>query len=212
MRFATSRQRLVAAQRARGVIDDERVLDAMESIPRERFVPTESRRDAYADRALPIASGQTISQPSLVGLMTAALALTPDDHVLEIGTGSGYQAAILSRIAARVTSVERLEDLATTASAVLGELDITNVVVHVGDGSLGWPDDAPYDAIVVTAGAPAVPPALLEQLAVGGRLVAPVGPRGHEELVCVRRTSPEATDRRVLGAVAFVPLIGEQGW
>jgi len=197
---------------ARGIADPA-VLEAMDTVPRERFVRPGDTSSAYADRPLPIGAGQTISQPYIVALMAEAIEPAPGQRVLEIGTGSGYAAAVLARIVDRVVTVERLESLATGAAACLAELGIDNVEVHAGDGTLGWPDDAPYDGIVVTAGGPAVPPALLSQLAVGGRLVAPIGPSlDHQELVLVRRIDDDHIRSEDLGAVAFVPLVGEQGW
>jgi protein-L-isoaspartate(D-aspartate) O-methyltransferase len=198
--------------RARGIADPA-VLAAMADLPREAFVPVGSRSQAYADAALPIDAGQTISQPYVVALMTEALELAPGDHVLEIGTGSGYQAAVLSRCGAQVDTVERVAVLAEASVAVLGSLGVEGVEVHVGDGTMGWPDGAPYDAIIVTAGGPDVPAALVGQLAPGGRLVMPAGPEGRQRLVRVRRgTDGELAPVEDLGGVAFVPLIGEQGW
>jgi protein-L-isoaspartate(D-aspartate) O-methyltransferase len=202
---------MVEAQRRTGEIGDERVLAAMASVPRECFVPSHLRDEAYVERALPIGSGQTISQPMVVALMTDALELDPGDRVLEIGTGSGYQAAVLRRLVSRVVTVERIPELAAQAEEILGDLGIDGVEVHRGDGTLGWFDGAPYDAIVVTAGGPRVPETLLRQLADGGRLVMPVGPRGDERLLRVRRTGATTT-REDLGPVAFVPLVGHEGW
>ena len=197
---------------ARGITDPA-VLAAMATVPREAFVPPAERRHAYDDRALPIAEGQTISQPYVVALMTEALELAPDDRVLEVGTGSGYAAAVLAGCAGSVVSVERVPALAAAAAAVLADLGVAGVEVHVADGTLGWPAAAPYDAIVVTAGGPDVPAALVDQLAPGGRLVLPAGPLGRQRLVRVRRTDDGGVGPvEDLGAVAFVPLIGEQGW
>ena len=169
------------------------------------------RHEAYTERALPISAGQTISQPVMVAIMTEALRLGPGDRVLEIGTGSGYQAAVLRRLVDHVITVERIDTLADEARATLERLGIDGVEVHCADGTLGWPAGAPYDAIVVTAGAPHLPGTLLDQLAPGGRLVVPVGHRGNERLVRVTMTDdgPVQDD---LGAVAFVPLIGNEGW
>lgn len=198
--------------RARGVRDDA-VLRAMREVPREAFITGELAEFAYEDAPLPIEAGQTISQPYIVALMTAALELTPRDRVLEIGTGSGYAAAVLSRIAAEVYTVERHAELAEAAARRLRTLGYTNVAVRHGDGTQGWPEHAPYDAIVVAAGGPEVPRALLEQLVAGGRLVIPVGPTPREQdLVRVRRRSDGNFDRESLGGVRFVPLIGAQGW
>ena len=203
---------MVADDLARRGVRDERVLAAMGEVPREAYVPTGARARAYADRPLPIGSDQTISQPYVVAVMAEALELAPDDRVLEIGTGSGYAAAVLGRLAAGVVTVERLPELAEVAARRLAEAGVDNVVVRVGDGTLGWPDLAPYDAVVVTAGGPEVPTALVDQLAPGGRLVAPVGPLGSQRLVRVRKGADGALGREDLGGVAFVPLIGAQGW
>jgi protein-L-isoaspartate(D-aspartate) O-methyltransferase len=204
------RQQLVAELRREGV-HDERVLAAIAAVPREEFVPPEHRAEAYRNAPLPIGAGQTISQPLVVGLMTQALALTGTERVLEVGTGSGYQSAVLCRLGVSVVSVERFPELAERARAVLARIGCANVVVHVSNGTLGWPADAPYDAIIVTAGAPEVPEALVAQLANGGRLVIPVGDRASQELVLVTRDGA-ATQTQRLGPVRFVPLIGEEGW
>lgn len=197
--------------RARG-LRDARVLDAMGAVPREAFLPPDLADSAYDDRPLPIEGGQTISQPYIVAVMAEALALQPHERVLEIGTGSGYAAAVLAHVAKHVDTVERIEELATTATARLVALGYANVDVHLGDGTLGWADHAPYDAIVVAAGGPELPPALLDQLVLGGRLVMPVGSGRGQELVRVTRSGPTEYRREDLGAVQFVPLIGEQGW
>lgn len=197
--------------RGRG-IRDERVLAAMAAVPRERFVPASARRHAYDDRPLPIGDGQTISQPYVVALMLALLELAPTDRLLEIGAGSGYAAAVAGRCCAEVIGVERLGDLARRADRALRDLGITNVEIVEGDGTLGWPVGAPYDAVLVSAGAPDVPPSLVAQLADGGRLVAPVGAHaGGQRLVRVRRTGTDIA-RTDLGRVSFVPLIGAEGW
>jgi protein-L-isoaspartate(D-aspartate) O-methyltransferase len=207
------RERMVATQiEARG-ITDPLVLDAMRTVPRERFVPAALGESAYDDGPLPIGSGQTISQPYIVAVMARAAGLKPGASVLEIGTGSGYSAAVLSRIAAEVYTVERVGALADAARARLVELGYGNVHVREGDGTLGWPAHAPYDAIVVTAGGPRVPGTLLHQLAVGGRLVMPVGPGArHQRLVRVTRTDVHEYQYENLEEVAFVPLIGAEGW
>jgi protein-L-isoaspartate(D-aspartate) O-methyltransferase len=197
--------------RASGLVTDYRVLDAMAQVPRSEFVPPAHRGAAYDDVALPIGHDQTISQPLVVALMTQALELQPTDRVLEVGTGSGYQAAVLHQLADHVDTVERIPALAEQAAELLEELGVDGVSVHTGDGTLGWPDEAPYDAVVVTAGGPEVPAPLLAQLADGGRLVAPVGPRHAQELVRVRRHG-DRTVSEDLGPVAFVPLLGEAGW
>ncbi len=196
---------------ARG-ITDESVVTAMRSVPRHRFVDSSLSERAYDDRALPIESGQTISQPYIVALMVAAVDLTPTDRVLEVGTGSGYGAAVLGQLASRVWTVERIESLADRARQLLEALGIDNVQVVHSDGTVGLPDQAPFDAIVVTASGPAIPDALRSQLADGGRLVMPVGrTSGHQTLVRVHRHGDEYTQTE-LGGVVFVPLIGEQGW
>ncbi len=192
-------------------ITDRRVMEAMAQVPRERFVPEELRPYAYDNRPLPIGYGQTISQPLIVAMMTQALQLTGGEKVLEVGTGSGYQAAILSRLAEYVVTVERVAPLAERAAAVLRELGYTNVEVHVAGETLGWPEGAPYDAIIVTAAAPEVPRELLDQLALGGRLVIPVGSRDLQELVRITKTQRGA-QRHNLGPCRFVPLVGKSAW
>jgi len=211
--FEKLRRAMVERQiRWRGVVDP-RVLEAMEEIPRERFVPEEMAVLAYADSPLPIGGNQTISQPYIVAAMTEALEPAAGDRVLEIGTGSGYQAAILARLVSRVYTVERLPELAKGARERLQELRFSNVEVREGDGTLGWPEHAPYDGIIVTAGAPEVPDALKRQLREGGRLVIPVGPYPRlQELVRVRRMGKESWWTENLGGVQFVPLIGKEGW
>jgi protein-L-isoaspartate(D-aspartate) O-methyltransferase len=174
-------------------------------------VPEDLQRLAYENQPLPIGEGQTISQPLIVALMTEALQLKGDETVLEIGTGSGYQAAILSLLARRVVSVERIPKLAERSAQLLKDLDYSNVEVHKADDRLGWPEDGPYDAIIVTAASPEVPPALLEQLALNGRLVIPVGGRTLQELVRIVKTAKGA-QRHNLGPCRFVPLLGPSGW
>ena len=194
-------------------IRDRAVLAAMRDVPREEFVDERVLAKAYGDYPLPIAGGQTISQPYIVAYMTEALELGRDDRVLEIGTGSGYAAAVLSRIVTTVYSVERLGILAQSARQRLERLGYTNIVIHEGDGTLGWPEHAPYDAIVVTAGAPGVPQPLLAQLAPGGRLVIPVGRSCDvQSLIRVRRVTEHNYHREELCGVRFVPLIGAAGW
>jgi len=211
--FALQRERMIKEQlEARG-LRDPAVLAAMRGVPREEFVPLHLLGLAYKDGPLPIDEGQTISQPYIVAYMTEALELSDSDRVLEIGTGSGYAAAVLSRIVRRVQSVERLDGLAVSARTRLHRLGFSNIDVHVGDGTLGWPAAAPYDAIVVTAGAPEIPPPLLTQLAVGGRLVIPVGRTPTmQSLLRVRRVSEEEYRQEDLMGVMFVPLIGAAGW
>jgi protein-L-isoaspartate(D-aspartate) O-methyltransferase len=206
------RDRMVSTQiEARG-ITDPLVLQAMRDVPRERFVPASMVRSAYDDRPLPIGQGQTISQPYIVAAMTAAARLKPGARVLEIGAGSGYGAAVLSRIAADVYTVERVEALAETAQQRLAELGYANVHVREGDGTLGWPEHAPYDAILVAASGPRVPKALLHQLTVGGRLVMPVGPASAQRLTRVTRSETHEYEYEDLEHVAFVPLLGAEGW
>jgi protein-L-isoaspartate(D-aspartate) O-methyltransferase len=207
-----ARAEMVAKQLARRGIRDDRVLEAMATTPREAFVPGVPTSVAYDDRALPIDSGQTISQPYMVARMTELLEVEPGDRILEIGTGSGYQAAVLARLGALVTSIERHPDLAETARERLAGQGITGVDVRVGDGSVGAPDGAPWDGIIVTAAAPAIPDALREQLAIGARLVIPVGPRYQQDLLIVERTADADWDEWSDGAVVFVPLVGEGGW
>jgi protein-L-isoaspartate(D-aspartate) O-methyltransferase len=209
--YAKARDKMIRQQiMARGVYD-ERVLDAMQSVPRHLFVPVNSRHSAYHDGPLSIGQGQTISQPYIVALMTEVMALKEHERVLEIGTGSGYQTAILSRLAARVYTIERIPELADRARDVLCQLGYNNVQIRIGDGTLGWPEQGPYDAIVVTAASPKVPEPLTEQLAEGGRLVAPIGGSWSQSLVRIRRQG-DRLQRRELATVAFVPLIGEHGW
>ena len=197
--------------RGRGVRDPH-VLRAMSVVPRERFVPDELARSAYDDRALPIADGQTISQPFIVAEMAEAAAIAPGDRVLEIGTGSGYGAAVVHEIGAAVVTIERHPSLAAAAAEALAATGHGDVEVVVGDGTLGCPSQAPFDAIIVTAAGPAPPPALLDQLGEGGRLVIPIGERsGAQHLVRVVRRGDDLR-REELGGVRFVPLIGEQGF
>ena len=192
-------------------INDTRVIDAMARVRREDFVPSSSRHLAYEDIPLPIGRGQTISQPYIVALMTQALSLEPEDKVLEVGTGSGYQAAILSLLAGRIVSVERQRPLAEAARELLGRLGHHNVDVRDALNGLGSPEDAPYDAIIVTAGAPGIPQALLEQLADKGRLVIPAGSRYNQDLLLVTK-APGHIRTQNLGPCRFVPLVGEGGW
>jgi protein-L-isoaspartate(D-aspartate) O-methyltransferase len=198
-------EKLVLAARAAGV-SDRRLLEAIRSTPRERFVPAEHAGLAYRDKPVPIAREQVTSQPSLVAKMVAALSLTGGDKVLEVGTGYGYQTALLARLAARVISIERWADLAAAARRNLAGQVIGNALVLAGDGSQGVPAYAPFDAIVVSAAFPAVPPPLVAQLAVGGRLVQPVGPGGDEDVILFRRTGTGLAQVAVLSAARFVPL------
>ncbi|MDP9367173.1 MAG: protein-L-isoaspartate(D-aspartate) O-methyltransferase [Chloroflexota bacterium] len=194
-------------------IRDGRVLEALARVPRDRFVPEERQEDAWANVALPIGAGQTISQPYVVALMTEALALTGTERVLEIGTGSGYQTAILAELTSEVISIERHASLAERAVATLTALGYRNVSIHIGDGTAGWPAAAPYERIIVTASGPRVPPPLLKQLdPSGGRLVIPVGEQeGEQRLIAVTREGADLREQ-MLGPVRFVPLIGRAGW
>jgi protein-L-isoaspartate(D-aspartate) O-methyltransferase len=209
--YQEARRLMVETQiRARGVADS-RVLAAMGKVPRHLFIPRQLWDQAYSDYPLPIGEDQTISQPYIVALMTEALELKGSEKVLELGTGSGYQAAILAEMAAEVYTIERLPALAWAAQLVLDSLGYTNVHVRVADGTMGWADAGPFDAILVTAGSPQVPPPLVDQLAMGGRLVIPVGDRYSQTLTRVRRT-PEGLKHEYLGGCRFVKLIGKHGW
>lgn len=209
MDFAAERARLI--EHLSVEIKDKRLLAAMSRVPRERFVPPENRHMAYEDIPLPIGLEQTISQPFIIALMTEALELTGNEKVLEIGTGSGYQAAILAELARLVVTVERLPALAKAAKKVLASLGYTNIETHLSEETLGWPKAAPYDAIMVTAGAPEVPPDLLAQLAIGGRLVVPVGSRYLQELYKITRQRKK-NKIQDLGGCRFVSLIGKGAW
>lgn len=206
----SQRQQLLASLRHAGV-DDERVLDALTATPREVFVDDSLQPVAYEDRALGIGFGQTISQPLMVAVMTQALQLQGSERVLEIGTGSGYQTAILARLAAHVYSIERYQQLAWQAARRLQSLGLSNASIYVGDGSLGWPDEAPYDRILVTAASPVIPAHLLLQLVHDGIMVVPVGVRAHQDLLFIRRTLDQPEIRN-LGGCLFVPLVGAEGW
>lgn len=208
MDFEAARARLI--EHLGSEIRDERILAAMAHIPRERFVPPEEQELAYEDIPLPIGLGQTISQPFIVALMTEALELTGSEKVLEVGTGSGYQAAILAELARLVITVERLPALVEKAEKVLDNLGYTNVEVHLAGEMLGWQAEAPYDAIMVTAGAPRVPVDLIAQLSLGGRLVIPIGSRYVQELYKVTRRRKNTVQN--LGGCRFVPLIDKDAW
>ena len=217
--FAAQRAEMVEWQLRRRGIRDQRVLDAMAAVPRELFVPQRYRRRAYADSALPIGHGQTISQPWIVAAICEALALQGSERVLEVGTGSGYSAAVLARLADEEITIERIEELAIAARQLLAELGITNVEVVVADGSEGLPDRAPYEAIAVHATAPSPPPTLIMQLAPGGRLVVPIASQGADMLTVFRRLegkldpeTDEGLQRTVIGPCRFVPLVGSEGY
>lgn len=212
MTMEQARQRMVELQLRRRDIRDPRVLAAFARVPREEFVPPSLVHLAYEDSPLPIGGGQTISQPYVVALTVQALGLHGHEHVLEIGTGSGYAAAILGAMVREVDTVERIGVLAETARERLSHLGFANVHVHHADGTLGWPAGAPYEAICVAAGAPAPPQSLLDQLALGGRLVLPYGSADAQRLVRITRQGPDSFTDEDLGDVRFVPLVGEQGW
>lgn len=210
-RYARERERMVEEQLVRRGITDARLLAAMRKVPRHLFVDEALRDRAYGDHPLPIGEGQTISQPFMVATMTQLLALTGEEKVLEIGTGSGYQTAILAELARRVCSIERVASLAARARQHLEALGYTNALVRTGDGTYGWPDEAPFDRILVTAGSPAVPPPLFQQLAEGGRLVIPIGDSHSQLLSVVEKVEGRMRTTTDCGCV-FVKLIGKYGW
>ena len=209
--YILARKRMVEEQVAARGVKDPRLLAALDFVPRHCFVPPDDLAWAYSDSPLPIGQGQTISQPYIVALMTELLELEPTDRVLEVGTGSGYQAAVLGELAAEVHTVEVIPELARRAEKTLTGLGYTHIHVHIGDGSPGWPEAAPYNRILVAAAAPEVPQPLLDQLAEGGRLVIPVGSRSVQQLEVWQRTG-DAFNRQVNLAVCFVPLRGQFGW
>lgn len=211
--YAKQRENMVRRDIEGRGVRSKRVLAAMRAVPRERFLPGGDGIFAYDDSPLPIGQGQTISQPYIVAFMADALELEGGEKILEIGTGSGYAAAVLAEIAAEVYTIERIRGLADRARSVLESLGYDNVHVEHGDGTLGWPEQAPFDGIVVTAGAPAVPDSLQQQLKVGGHLVIPVG-KSHsfQQLLRITRVSEGDFDREALLPVRFVPLVGEEGW
>ena len=210
-RYARERDRMVDEQVAARGVTDPRVVAALRRVPRHRFVQEALRERAYGDHPLPIGEEQTISQPYIVGLMSSLLELSGRLKVLEIGTGSGYQTAVLAELARRVCSVERLPRLAERARALLEQLGHTNVWVRVGSGTLGWPDEAPFDRILVTAGGPAVPPPLFQQLAEGGRMVVPIGDAVNQVLTLVEKVGGEMKTREC-GECKFVKLVGKYAW
>ena len=209
--YAVLREEMIEKQLRRRGVHDAAVLAAMAEVPRHEFVSEEVRVHAYDDLPLPIGSGQTISQPYIVAAMTAALHLRPGDRVLEIGTGCGYHAAVLSRLAKEIFTIERRPELASSASAKLARLGYSNAHVHCGDGTLGLPELAPFDAILVAAAAPAVPKPLLAQLAEGGRIILPVGGAEHQELQLIERRG-DTFPTKMLEGCRFVPLLGYHGW
>lgn len=211
--YSKLREQMVHRQIAARGVRSEKVLAAMRKVPRERFLPRGQGVWAYDDSPLPIGDGQTISQPYIVAYMAEALALKGGEKVLEIGTGSGYAAAVLAEIAAEVYTIDRIEGLAAMARTVLDELGYDNVHVKHGDGTLGWPEHAPFDGIVVAAGGPDVPETLKQQLKIGGRMVIPIGrSKAYQELVRVTRVDEMEFERENLVPVRFVPLVGEEGW
>ena len=212
MDFTVARRRMVQQQIVARGIDEPRLLEAMNTIPRHLFVDAGLQGHAYADGSLPIGEKQTISQPYMVAAMTAALELRGDERILEIGTGSGYQTAILARLAKRVYSVERLPGLAARARKVLDQLQLSNINIRVTDGTLGWKEQAPFDGILVAAGAPDIPSEYLAQLAIGGRLVMPVGGYNVQSLIRVTHLGDGKFRREELMGCRFVPLIGQAGW
>jgi protein-L-isoaspartate(D-aspartate) O-methyltransferase len=210
-KYVAIRHRMVDTQIAARRVSDPRVLAAMRKVPRHRFIPSHLWDQAYNDYPLPIGEDQTISQPYIVALMTEIMEIKDTDKVLEVGTGSGYQAAILAELAAQVFTIDRVAALLVRAEEILKSLGYTNIKSKVGDGTLGWPEEAPFDAIIVTAGAPQVPRPLTEQLALGGRLIIPVGDQWSQTLTCVRKTK-EGLKFEYHGGCRFVRLIGEHGW
>jgi len=211
-RFEIARKRMVQEQIIARGISSPRVIETLLKIPRHLFVQEAMADQAYNDGALPIGEKQTISQPYMVALMSELLELKPQDHVLEIGTGSGYQTAVLASLCRRVWTIERIRPLAMQARKVLDALHLLNVNIKVGDGTLGWPEEAPFDAILVTAGAPAVPEALAQQLAPGGRLVIPVGDAANQTILRIRKQADGSLTSETGAGCRFVPLIGQQGW
>jgi protein-L-isoaspartate(D-aspartate) O-methyltransferase len=209
-RYERLRRQLIETIRDRG-IDDLEVLRAFDTVPRHAFLPDAVQHRAYEDAALPIGYGQTASQPSLQALFLQLLRLQPGERVLEVGTGSGYQTALLARLAGHVYSVERVRELSARARAAIDALRIDNVALLVGDGTIGWSRFAPYDAILVAAGAPSIPAALVDQLARGGRMLIPLGGLDEQQLTLVRKV-PDGVDTETVGSCTFVPLLGRFGW
>jgi protein-L-isoaspartate(D-aspartate) O-methyltransferase len=209
--FQKARDRMVETQVISRGISDSRVLEAMRKVPRHLFVDEALKEQAYSDFPLPIGEKQTISQPYIVALMTETLGLKGHEKILEVGTGSGYQTAILAELADRVFSIERFPGLAYRANQILQKQGYQNIIIRVADGSLGWPDEAPFDGVMATAGTPQIPQPLIDQLGMGGRLVLPVGDRLSQELIMVERV-PEGIKKTNLGGVRFVDLVGKWGW
>jgi len=212
MDYPVARRRMVKEQIVSRGITDERVLDAMLTIPRHLFVDAGLHSHAYSDGSLPIGEKQTISQPYMVAAMTAALELQGSERVLEIGTGSGYQTAVLSLLVKRVYSIERIAVFVGRARKILDQLQMSNINIKIGDGTVGWREQAPFDGILVAAGSPDVPPEYLDQLEIGGRLVMPIGDQEQQVLLRIVRQNDGNFKREQLMGCRFVPLIGEQGW
>lgn len=212
MEYSVARRRMVESQIVSRNILDRAVIDSILKAPRHLFVDEGLRQHAYSDATLPIGEKQTISQPFMVAAMTEALCLKGDERILEIGTGSGYQTAVLSPLVSRVYTIERISTLASRARRVFDQLRLTNINLKVGDGTIGWKDQAPFDGIIVTAGAPDVPTEFLDQLAVGAPLVVPVGTLEHQVLMRITRNEDGSFTREELMDCRFVPLIGEKGW
>lgn len=212
MDYAIARRRMVEQQIIARGIHEPRLIDALKNLPRHLFIEAGLGNHAYSDSSLPIGEKQTISQPFMVAAMTAALELEGQERILEIGTGSGYQTALLAMLAKRVYSIERIPLLAARARKVLDHLSLSNINIRIGDGTLGWPEQAPYDGILAAAGAPEIPSRYLEQLAIGGKLVIPVGSLDQQVLVRVIRITDQQYQRQELMGCRFVPLIGDQGW
>lgn len=210
--FDVARKRMVQEQIINRGITSPRLIDILLKIPRHLFVQEAMAAQAYSDGPLPIGEKQTISQPYMVALMTDLLELTGSEHLLEIGTGSGYQTAVLASLCRRVYTIERIRPLALQARKVLDSLGLLNVNIRIGDGTLGWPEESPFDAILVTAGAPVVPESLVAQLAPGGRLVIPVGDAASQTLLRIRKGADGTLHQESLAGCRFVPLIGQQGW
>jgi len=211
MDYEILRKRMVEEQLIPRGIKNQRVLEALRKVERHKFVPQDLRSSAYADFPVPIGEGQTISQPYIVGLMTEYLNVTDQDKVLEIGTGSGYQTAILAELAKEVYSIERFETLARKTEALLNELGYKNIKIKVGDGTLGWPESAPFDKVVITAASPKIPLPLTEQLKENGKLVLPLGENFSQVLTLVEKTKGKLKSTDICGCV-FVPLVGKYGW
>ena len=212
MEYYEKRMRMVESLVYFGYLRSEKVINAMKSVPRHLFVPSNLVDEAYEDRPLPIGEGQTISAPHMVAIMCEELELERDHKVLEVGAGSGYHACVISMIAEEVIAIERIEELARKAEENIKKAGCDRVKIVIGDGTRGYPDESPYDRILVTAGAPSVPPPLIEQLKIGGILIIPVGGRYSQNLIKIRKISKEKIEKENLGGVVFVPLVGEYGW